>query len=58
MLEDDRTVAAHLAGYLRRNGVGAARRVGLDIRGETVPDEVTLREAVGHVVVRIALGDA
>jgi len=59
LVADDEAVAGYLHGYFERHGVGGARRFGLEIDGESVPDEETLRDAVGHVVlVRIDLGDA
>jgi len=56
VVEDEEIVATYLHEYFERNGVDAARRVGLDIRADSVPDENTLREAVDHIVlVRVDL---
>lgn len=51
VIEDDGAVADYLQEYLRRNGTGAARRVGLRIEGETVPEQTAIREAAGGIVV-------
>lgn len=51
LVEDPMAVADYLKGYLERHGTGRhARRVGLQIDGDEVPDRRTLAMACGHVV--------
>ncbi|GAB3669636.1 nitroreductase/quinone reductase family protein [Halopiger thermotolerans] len=59
VFERNDVVAEYLQEYFRRRGLGADRRVGLEVRGEAVPGVDTLQEAVDHVVlVRIDLRES